>query len=195
MNMDNKYKSGALIFNEQGKMLLVVGEERNSAGKKLLLTPGGTVQKEKEPDEWQYLETLLKELEEEITLNINDYEISQKNYMTTAKASTSDDVIIMKLYKVDLNDGVNPIPNFIEGNPDHDVEEAVWIGPENFIIDGTKLRLKEGSTIEVINKDGKRNQTTVDDYEITDLTTDSVIPEIMADYPEWQIKDNNLPVA
>jgi hypothetical protein len=185
-----KYKAaGIIISKDKQNLLLAIGEEKTPEGKLILLNPGGTVGNDlifdSESNRDKLMEsTLGKELEEELSLTPDMYN-AVKVFNAQAKAATVDMLLDMDCYLIELKPEAKIIPNFIEGDEDHDVYMAVWININDFEqVSENEFTLKPDKTFKGIVKESDGSVKSLDnlnskDFFLTAITANRVIPEVI----------------
>lgn len=174
-----KYKSAGIIIKNE-KLLCAVGEEKNSEGKHYLLSPGGTISNDRIPTEDEKVEGLYRELKEELDLNRSDLLTMDFMFNCKAKAATVDMLLDMDNYMVMLSENAVIRPNFIEGNEDHDVFLAIWIGTEDLDYKEDSYSLKPNVKLDAVDKSGKEIKVNSSDFLFTAIASKHVIPELVS---------------
>ncbi len=181
-----KYKAGGMIISTDKQNLLFTVEMPSEEDKKAnkpqkLLTPGGTVGdnlvfKDQVDRDFQVYKQLLVELDEEISLEPDQYKVEK---LFNAKQMLDNGVLLdMDCYMIDLNSDAKIIPNYKEGDENHEVYLAIWVNMNDLIEIAGHFKLKKNRVLIGIDTSGEKIVLNSNGFFLTPMSEAQVIPEL-----------------
>jgi hypothetical protein len=195
-----KFKSGGIIIDKEKGVLLCIGEEKDPAtGKKMLLTPGGTVKtvevedfrdekmlEEAKPTDEEMEAKLAEELKDELSLTSDMYSTKYSFNAQSAVASAPDMWLYMDCYIISLKENAVVRPNFTENNPEQDVFEAIWLSWGNLVeisfADKKEFDIKPDAQLILLDAQATEKILNIDeskDYLLLPTWREVVLPELV----------------